>query len=153
MLFIFSFNCSFNTCSQQMCCWGVRFYIRKTPSRRGNFMSWVCYTEILLCLLLAEVPRGSELEAYEEPEWVLHKALAGFCCRSVCWGISMCVYYGTVSASKYEAEYIYSWVIYRNNFHLSRNTSPYLDNHWNMVRKKNKQNALNTKITTNSLLF
>ena len=35
-------------------------------------MSWVYYTEILLCLLLAEVPRGSELDAYEEAEWVFH---------------------------------------------------------------------------------
>lgn len=48
--------------------WGVQFYVRKSPGRNGNFMSWVYYTEILLCLLLAEVQRGSELDAYEEAE-------------------------------------------------------------------------------------
>lgn len=65
-----------------MCCWGVQFYIMKTPNGNGNFMSWVHCTETLLCLLHAVVPGGSELDPHEEPESMFHKALGWFCYHS-----------------------------------------------------------------------
>ena len=60
---------------------------------------------------------------------------------------------GTVVASKYEAEYIWYWVIYRANFCLSRNISSYLGKPFKYGRKSNQKKASNSKITINPLLL
>lgn len=60
---------------------------------------------------------------------------------------------GTVVASKYEAEYIWYWVIYRANFCLSRNISSYLGKPFQYGRKSNQKKASNSKITINPLLL